>query len=205
VVVVGRYPVCGQNKEEEIVKAIRMGILCAAMLTVGAGTALGQAFQARIKLTCITTNNGAFVKTTITDKDIVARCAQDHSVDPARLMLVFVAGDFAVVDIVSSNITCPVATFGGDIPTNVTLVVFSGVSSNAGKVASFTPFNSLGGSLLPADFSGTLVATYTATITSNSASKVLLKGTIQAGSVSNNAIFTGTISVGGKPFGLPPT
>jgi hypothetical protein len=181
-----------------------MGILCAAALAT-AGTVLGQAFQAHLKLTSITTNAGAFVKTTITDKDIVAQCAKDHSVDPARLMLVFVAGDVAVVDIVSSNITCPVATFGGDIPTNVTLVVFSGVSSNTGKVASFTPFNSLGGSLLPVDFSGTLVMTYAATITSNSASKVLLKGTIQAGSVSNSAIYTGTISVGGKPFSLPPS
>jgi hypothetical protein len=184
-------------------KAIRMGMLCAAVLAT-AGTVLGQAFQARLKLTSITTNAGAFVKTTITDKDIIARCAADHGVDPARLKLVFVAGDVDVVDIVSTNVLCPVATFGGDIPTNVTLVVFSGVSSNTGMVVSFTPFNSLGGSLLPVDFSGTLVMTYAATIISNSASKVSLKGTIQAGSVSNNAVYTGTISVGGKPIVLPP-
>ena len=197
------HPVCGQNKEEEIVKAIRMGILCAAILAA-AGTVLGQGFQARIKLTCITTNGGAFVKTTISDKDIIARCAQDHGVDPARLKLLFVAGGVDVVDIVTTNVLCPVATLSGDIPTNVTLVVFSGVGSNAGTVVSFTPINSLGGSLLPADFAGTLVTTYTATLTSNSASKVVLKGTIQAGSVSNSAVYTGTISVGGKPIVLPP-
>ena len=84
--------------------------------------------------------------------------------DPARLKLLFLLGDLAVVDIVTTNITCPVATFYGDFPTNVTLVAFSGVNSNSAKAASFTPFNSLGGSLLPADFSGTMVTTYSADV-----------------------------------------
>jgi hypothetical protein len=185
------------------VKAIRMGMLCAAILAVGAGTVLGQAFQTRIKLTCITTNGGAFVKTTITDKDIIARCAQDHGVDPARLKLLFVYGNVAVVDMVTTNILCPVATIEGDIPTNVTLVVFSGVNSNSAKAASFTPFNSLGGSLLPADFAGTAASTYSATSVSNFPTSVMLKGTIQGASKSNETIYTGTMTVSGKPIMLP--
>jgi hypothetical protein len=180
-----------------------MGILCAAMLAAGAGTVLGQAFPARIKLTCTTTNSGAIVKTKITEKEIIARCARDASVDPARLKLLFVLGDLDVVDIVSSNVTCPVATITGDSPTNVFVAVFSGVNSNNLKALTFSAFNSLGGSLLPADLSGTLVTTYTATLVSNGVTTVALKGTIQAGSVSNNAVYTGTISVGGKPFMLP--
>ena len=184
-------------------KVIRMGMLCAAILAV-AGTVQGQAFQTRIKLTCITTNGGAMVKTTITDKDIIARCAQDHSIDPARLKLLFVAGDVAVVDIVSSNVTCPVATLLGDFPTNVFVAVFSGVNSNNLKASTFSSFNSLVGSLLPADLSGTLVTTYTATMVSNGVSTTALKGTIQGGSVSNNAVYTGTMTVSGKPLFILP-
>ena len=185
-------------------KAYRVGVLCVLLLAVGAVMVCGQAYPARIKLTCITTNSGAFVKTKITEKEIIARCASDHAVDPARLRLLFVGGDLDVVDIVSSNVTCPVATFTGDFPTNVVLLVFSGSDSNKIQVATFTPFNSLGGSLLPADLAGTLVTTFAGKMPSNGVATVTLKGTIQGGSDSNNAIYTGTISVGGKPFILPP-
>jgi hypothetical protein len=208
VVVVGCDHVCGPNKEDaKMVKSIGMGMLCAAVLAAGVGTVLGQedgAYPTRIKLTCITTNAGVIVKTKITEKDIIARCASDHAVDPARLRLLLVFGDLAVVDIVSSNVTCGVATILGDFPTNVIVGAYSGVDSNTLKAASFTPFNSLGGSLLPADFSGTLVTTYTAKLPTNGVATVALKGTIQGGSDSNNTIYTGTISVGGKPFILPP-
>ena len=67
---------------------------------------------------------------------------------------------------------------------------------------SFTPFNSPGEGILPADFSGTLCATYTASLPTNGLPIVALKGTIQGGSVTNNAVYTGTLTVGGKPFGL---
>ena len=208
VVVVECQPVCGQNKEEEefMVKSIVMGMLCAAVVAVGAGTALGdqqEAYVARIKLTCITTNAGVFVKSKITEKDIIARCASDHTVAAARLRLLFVVGDLDVVDIVSSNVMCEVATFSGHDPTNVVLVVFSGVNSNTAKAATFTPFRSLGGGLLPADLSGTIVTTYGGKMGTNGLATVALKGTIQAGAFSNRTIYTGTVTVGGKPYILP--
>lgn len=199
----GCHPVCGDDKEEEMVKINRMGILCAVWLAAGAGVVHGQAYPARIKLTCMTTNSGVIVKTKITEKEIIASCASDHSVDPARLRLFLVSGELDVVDIVSSNVTCSVATITGDYPTNVIVGVYSGVDSNTLKAASYSPFNSLGGSLLPADFSGTLVTTFTATFPSNAVTTVALKGMIQGGSVSNKAIYAGTMSAGGKPYILP--
>ena len=202
-VVVGCYPVCDRDKEEETVKIISRGMLCAAIVAASAVTALGQAFPTRIKLTRTTTNANAFVKTKITEKEIIARCATDHSVDPARLKLFLVDGNLAVVDIVSSNITCSVATLSGDFPTNVVAVVFSSADSNNVRLAVFSPFNSLGEGSLPADFVGTLVTTGAESFPSNAPPAVALKGTIQGGSVSNTAVYTGTISVGGKPFILP--
>ena len=196
--------VCDGDQEEEIVKTIVMGILCAALLALGATGGSDQGFPARIKLTCTTTNANTFVKTKITEKEIVARCASDHSVDPSRLKLFFVGGDVAVVDIVSSNITCLVATVTGDFATNVAALVFSGTNSNSVKVAAFSPFTSLGEGSLPADFVGTLCTTGTEIVPSNAPPTVVLKGTIQGGSVSNTAVYTGSISIGGKPFGLPP-
>ena len=175
-------------------KTIAFGILCAALLALGATVGNDQGFPTRIKLTRTTTNANALVKTKITEKDIIARCASDHSVDPARLKLFFVNGDLAVVDIVSSNITCLVATVTGDFATN----------SNNLKVAAFSPFTSLGEGSLPADFVGTLCITGTEFVPSNAPSAVTLKGTIQGGSVSNTAVYTGTISIGGKPFTVPP-
>ena len=184
-------------------KTIRMGILCAAVLAAGMGTVLGQAYPARIKLTCTTTNGGAIVKTTITEKNIIAACATDHAVDPSRLRLFVVDGDVLVVDIVSSNVTCAVATLTGT-STNVVVGVYSGVNSNKLKAVVYSPFNSLGGALLPPDLLGTLVTTLSATFPSNDVATVTFKGTIQAGSVSNNAVYTGTLTTGGKPFRLPP-
>ena len=181
-----------------------MGILCAALLALGATGGSDQGFPARIKLTCTTTNANTFVKTKITEKDIIVRCASDNSVDPSRLKLLFVAGEIDVVDIVSSNITCLVATVTGDFATNVAALVFSGTNSNSVKVAAFSPFTSLGEGALPADFVGTLYTTGTEFVPSNAPSAVTLKGTIQGGSVSNTAVYTGTISIGGKPFTVPP-
>lgn len=185
-------------------KTIVRGMLCAALLVLGATGRGDQGFPARITLTCTTTNANALVKTKITEKDIIARCASDHSVDPARLKLFFVDGDVAVMDIVSSNITCLVATVNGDFATNVAALVFSGANSNNVKVAAFSPFTSLGEGSLPADFVGTLYTTGTEFVPSNAPSAVTLKGTIQGGSVSNTAVYTGTISIGGKPFTVPP-
>jgi hypothetical protein len=204
VVVVGGQTVCTYDKEEEIVKTIAMGMLCAALLSLGATGGNDQGFPTRIKLTRTTTNANAFVKTKITEKEIIARCASDHSVDPARLKLFFVGGDVAVVDIVSSNITCLVATVTGDFATNVAALVFSGTDSNNVKVVAFSPFTSLGEGSLPADFVGTLYITGTEFVPSNAPTAVTLKGTIQGGSVSNTTVYTGTISIGGKPFTLPP-
>jgi hypothetical protein len=180
-----------------------MGILCAALLALGATGGGNPGFPTRIKLTRTTTNANALVKATITEKDIIARCASDHSVDPARLKLFFVNGDLAVVDIVSSNITCLVATVTGDFATNVAALAFSGTGSNTVKVVAFSPFTSLGEGSLPADFVGTLYVTGTEFVPSNAPSAVTLKGTIQGGSVSNTAVYTGTMTVGGKPFALP--
>ncbi len=184
-------------------KAILVGMSCAAMLAAGAGTVLGQAFPARIKFTCTTTNAGGIVKTTFTEKDIIAQCASDHGVDASRLKLLLVDADVDVVDIVSSNVTCEVATIQGHSVTNVIVGVYTGVNSNFLKATTFTPFNSLGGSLLPADFRGTLVMTYTAVRPSNTVTSVKMKGTIQGGSVSNTTVYTGTMSVSGKPYILP--
>jgi len=187
------------------VKTIVMGILCAALLALGATGGGDQGYPARIKLTCITTNAGAFVKTTVTEKDIIARCASEHSVDPARLKLLFVGGELDVIDIVSTNLACMVASFDGDFPTNVTLLVAGGTKSNAVKAVTFTPFASLDGNLLPADLSATMVTSYSATIHTNGIlTSATLKGIIQGGSVSNQTIYTGTLTIGGKPFGVPP-
>jgi len=126
------------------------------------------------------------------------------SVDPSRLKLFFVYGDLAVIDTVTSNVTCSVATWSGDIPTNVIVGYFYGPHSNKLKAATFTPFNSSGDGALPADFSGTLLTTYRAKIPSNAAPTLVLKGAIQGGSATNDTVYVGTLSVGGKPFGLPP-
>ncbi len=181
-----------------------MGVWCAAIVALTTAPAPNQGFPTRIKLTGITTNAGAFVKTTITEKDIIARCASDNSVDPARLKLLFVNGDVGVVDIVSTNMTCSILTFNGDIPTNVSLVVASGANSNSAKAIIFTPINSLAESLLPADLAGTAVGVYSASVRSNILLSATLKATVQAGSVSNNTVYTGTISIGGKPFTFLP-
>jgi hypothetical protein len=178
-------------------------MLCAAIVAAADAASLEQGYPTRIKLICTTTNANALVKTVITEKDIIARCATYNSVAPARLRLLFVAGEVDVVDIVSSNVTCAVATFNEDFPTNVTLFVAVGTNSNVVKAATFTPFNSLDGSLLPTDLSATMVSSYSASMHSNSIVSATLKGTIQGGSVSNNTIYTGTVTIGGKPFALP--
>ena len=185
-------------------KSNRVCVLCVLLLAVGAVMVHGQAYPVRIKLTCITTNSTGLVKTLITEKNIVARCASDNSLDPSRLKLFLVAGDLAVIDLVTSNVVCPFATTGGDIPTNVFLIVFSGANSNSVKAASFTPFNSPGEGVLPTDFSGTLLSTYSGPVTTNALPTLALKGAIQGGSVTNHAIYTGTMTVSGKPFALPP-
>jgi hypothetical protein len=201
--------VVSTRRRKKIVKAFCMGVLCAAVVAAGAWAApageLG--YLTHLNLTCMTTNGATIVKTKITDKDIVAQCASDESVDPARLRLLFVVGDLAVVDIVTSNVTCEVATMNGDTPTNVIVGVYVGATSNKVKVVSFSLFNSLGGSsLVPADMAGTMVATSGGTVGGRALSNVTLKATIQAGSVTNNAVYTGTMSIGGKPFTvvLPP-
>lgn len=183
--------------------ANRVGVLCVLLLMVGAVPLRGQAFPARIKLTRITTNSNGLVTSKITEKSIVARCANDNSLNRSRLKLFFIAGDFDVVDTVTSNIAYSVATLGGECPTNVIIAVFSGTESNRAKIASFTPFNSTGEGVLPADFAGTLCATYSASLSSNGVSTMRLKGKLQGGSVTNNAVYIGTVSIGGKPFGLP--
>jgi hypothetical protein len=202
VLVVG-HPVCNHDKEDKIVKAVLVGTFCAALLAASATNALAQAFPARIKLIRTTANANALVKTTITEKDIIARCASDQSVDPSRLKLFLVNGDMAVVDIVSSNITCLVATLDGDFATNVAALAFSGTNSNTVKVAAFSPFTSLGEGSLPADLVGTLYITGTEVVPTNIPLTVVLKGAIQGGSVSNTAVYTGTVSIGGKPFVIP--
>ena len=186
-------------------KKILVGTLCAVLLTLSMGPAPHEAFPARLKLTCTTTNAaGAFVKTSITEKDIIARCASDNSVDPSRLRFVFINGELDVVDIVSTNLLCQILSFQGDIPTNVTLVVAANSSSNAAKVFLFSAVNSLGDGVLPADLAGSAIASYTVTLHSNVVVSATLKGTIQAGSVSNNTIYTGTATVGGKPLIVAP-
>ena len=203
VVLVERHPIQGDDKEE-IVKTILLGTLCAAIVAASAATTFGQAYPTRIKFTTITTNAGALVKSTLTEKDIVARCASDHSVDPARLRLMLLNGDIDVIDIVSSNITCAVATTTGVNPvTNVTLLAVSGKNTNLVKVAVLTSFRSLGGGLLPADLAGTMVSVYSAVVHTNNQLTGTLKATVQAGSRTNHTIYTGTVTIGGKPFEIP--
>ncbi|HUI07563.1 MAG TPA: hypothetical protein VL486_11230 [Verrucomicrobiae bacterium] len=185
-------------------KANGAWLLCLLLLTVGAATVHGQAYPARINLTCITTNSSGLVKTKITEKDIIDRCATDNSLDPSRLRLVFLYGELDVLDTVTSNVTCSIATWSGDVPTNVFIGYFYGTSSNRIKAVTFTPFTSLGEGVLPADFSGTLFTTYRGRLPSDAEPTIMLKGTIQGASATNNAIYTGTLSVAGKPFGLPP-
>lgn len=180
-----------------------MGTLCAAIVAASATTTFGQAYPTRIKFTAITTNAGALVKSTITEKDIVARCASDHSVDPSRLRLFLVNGEINVVDIVSSNVTCAIAATEGGAVTNVTVLATSGTHSNLVKVAVFTTFRSLGGGLLPADLSGTMVSVYSAVVHTNNQISATLKATVQAGSHSNDTVYTGTVTIGGKPFEIP--
>jgi hypothetical protein len=188
-----------------IMKIKRMGVLCALLLAVGAITVRGQAFPARIKLTCIATNSSGLVKTQITEKSIVARCASDNNLDPSRLKLFLVYGDLAIIDLVTSNMVCPFAVTDTDVLTNVAVFAFSGNDSNNVKAASFTSFKSPGQGMLPADFVGTLCSTYSGSMFTNALPNVTLKGTIQGGSVSNNAVYMGTLSIGGKAFGLPPS
>jgi len=185
-------------------KAICVGAVCVLLLAVGAATVRGQAFPAKIKLTCITTNSSGFVKTKITEKDFVAYCASETHLDPSRLKLVFANGDLLVLDTVATNVACLVATVSGEIPTNVFVGYYSGANSNKLQAATFTPFNSDGEGVLPADFSGTLYTTYRLTEPSNSVTAIVLKGTIQGGSATNDAIYIGTLSAGGKPITLPP-
>ena len=185
-------------------KRILVGTLCVVALALSVASGSNpQAYPARVKLTCTTTNASGFVKTTITEKTIISRCATDNSVDPARLRLYFVGGELAVVDVVSTNLLCEILDFEGDIPTNVTLIVASNSSSNAAKVLIFSAVNSLGEGALPADFTGTTIASYSMTLHSNVVMGAALKANIQAGSVSNNAIYTGTITIGGKPVTFP--
>jgi hypothetical protein len=50
-----------------------------------------------------------------------------------------------------------------------------------------------------------MVTSYSATIHTNGIlTSATLKGIIQGGSVSNQTIYTGTLTIGGKPFGVPP-
>ena len=185
-------------------KVKRIGVLCVLLLVVGTMTVRGQAYPVRIKLTGITTNSSGLVKTKITEKDIVARCASDNSLDPSRLKLFFVFGDLAVIDMVTSNVVCPFAITDADFPTNVLIVAFSGVNSNSAQAASFMSFNSPGEGMLPTDFVGTLCSTYSGSMPSNGVPTITLKGTVQGGSVTNHTVYIGTLTISGKPFGLPP-
>ncbi len=185
-------------------KAIRTGVLCAAVMALGAGTVLGQAFPAKITLTRLTTNGNAFVKTTITEKDIVAACALEHGVQASQLKLMFLGDGLAVVDTVTTNMTCLVATISGEYPTNVMLFVQGTKNTNQVKVVGLMPFKGLGGSsLVPADFGGSVVLTFSGALGGDVTSNLVMKGTIQGGSTTNGgAVYTGTMSVGGKAYGI---
>lgn len=159
----------------------------------------GQAWPARIKLTRLTTNSNRIVETTITDKDIIAQCASKNDLDAKRLKLFQIGDDLVVVDILASNRICTVATLagGGSLSNSVQLRVFRGKMQGAGCGS----LNSSGEGILPRDFSGTFFVTWTEALPST---VVSLKGTIQDASVTNSAVYTGTLSVAGKPFFLQP-
>ncbi|HUJ08983.1 MAG TPA: hypothetical protein VL171_03080 [Verrucomicrobiae bacterium] len=183
-------------------KQVRFGVFGILLLGIGAATIYGQAFPTHIRLTCITTNSSGLLRTEITQRSIVNQCASDNSLDPSRLKLFFVLGHLAVIDMVTSNVVCPFATFAEDCPPDVTVLFPINDSSNKVRAAWFTPLSSDGDGLLPADFAGTVFGTFSSSMTSNSLATLKLKGKIQGGSVTNNAVYFGTLSISGKPFGL---
>src|SRR5437867_1475125 len=109
-------------------------------------------YRARLKLTCTTSLSNRLVRSSLTEGDVISVCATQTMADPSHVQLFFLgnSGQLAVVDIVSSNVICSIATLqDNECLTNVAALARSGATDH-GVV--FTPCFSVGDGALPADF-----------------------------------------------------
>lgn len=179
-------------------KVIHAGIVSMSVLIAGicgVCSAASETFPAKISLSCTKTNSTGFVKTKITNKEIIDACATKTSIPASHLAVLFTGNEIVVADIVETNVACPCLTFSGNFITNVNIQVESGSLSQG---FGFYPLTATSAGAIPADFTAT--TTFSLSF-DESKPAIKLSGTVQGGSVSNQAIYTGKISVGGKPFG----
>lgn len=183
-------------------KAFVVGIIGALILGATTSSYAQAGYQVtKVKLTRTTTNNNTFVKTVITEADIIAKAAEGTTNNIANLQLLFGDGGFLVADVVHTTLVANVAHLVSSGPlTNVALMVMSGTATNTENIAVFCILASTGEGALPADFVGTMLFNYryTTPTATNKLPTASFSADVLGGSVSNAAIYVGTIKTSGK-------
>ncbi len=184
-------------------RTISVVLLCAAAVLWSGICARGQVFPAHISLTCTKVVSNQFVKTAITEKTLINQCATLHGKDPKQLRLVFIDGDLVVFDAVETNALCPVLGLDLGSLETLALAVTVGVHTNSAR---FVGLESLGpidssNSLIAADFDGVLTFNSVTTLTTNGdLATIVITGSVSAESQTNRSVYTGKLSITGKPL-----
>ena len=186
--------------------------LCMAMLL--ANVTFGGAPQvvlAHAKLVRTSTNANGLVVTKFTEKDIIAECASKHpGVNLKDLKFMLVGDGFYVVDMATTNILCPFLYVSGGCITQAAAVACSSANSNIINLVVLDSVTAPTNGMLEADLEGsvvnkeTLTRTLTGIVTTvpSAPSKIALSMALQAGSASNDCVYTGTIKANGKIIGF---
>ena len=175
--------------------------LCAVMLAVvavGTNGALAQALPAHAKLVRTSEGSNGLVVTRISEKDIIAQCATANGRDPKDLKLMIVRDGLYVVDMVTTNPLCPFLYVGSGCIEQALAGPNSGKNSNVVNIVVVDSLTAPTNGVLEADFEGSTIYHESMNYVSNSIPRIALSMTIQAGSHSNNCVYTGTVKASGK-------